>query len=315
MQSVYRWARGCAIALGLAYLSACTATPSTVAPPAITLRQPVLPSSVVEPASSPAFLFVSDEGPNVVDIYSAQHLRGAPIGQITNGIDVPDGMAVDAAGNLFVTNAHGNTVQMYAPGGTTPKLTYTKGMATPANVALGKDGTMYVVNLNGGATFVNEYPPGSMRPTLKITDCPGFMSGLAVTPTGKLYVSCHDSSGHGWVYRYAKGSTHGVNLNLATHTPAGLLLDHSGNLVVADATLPAAIQVFPPGATQPSQVVTNGVGNPFLISFNHAETKLFVTDEYHVGVDVFTYPTVSFLFRMTGLTVPAGVAFSPSALP
>jgi hypothetical protein len=48
---------------------------------------------------------------------------------------------------------------------------------------------------------------------------------------------------------------------------------------------------------------------------NHAETKLFVTDEHHVGVDDFTYPTVRFIFRMTGLTVPAGVAFSPSAQP
>jgi hypothetical protein len=170
---------------------------------------------------------------------------------------------------------------------------------------------MYVVNLNHGATFVSEYPPGSMTPTLTRNDCPGFMSGLAVSNAGVLYVSCHDSSGHGWVYRYRKGSTHGTNLNLATHTPAGLLLDHSGNLVVADATLPAAVEVFPPGATQPSQVVTNGVGNPFLMSFSQNQKRLFVTDEYKVGVDVFSYPTIVFQFRMTGIGVPAGVTFSP----
>jgi sugar lactone lactonase YvrE len=301
------------VAFGLACLTACGATPSAVTQPANGSLQPILPSSETQPALSHGLLFVSDEGPNVVDIYSAQHLHGAPIGKITNGIDVPDGMVVDKAGNLYVTNAHGNTVQVYPPGGKTPKLTYTQGLSTPANVTLGKDGTMYVVNLNGGATYVNEYPPGHMKPTLTLNDCPGFMSGLAIDPKDRLYVSCHDSSGHGRVYRYAKGATRGTDLMLATHTPAGLLVDRVGNLVVADATLPAAIEVFPPGAKQPSQVVTNGVGNPFLISFNHGETMLFATDEYHVGVDVFAYPVVAFKFRMTGLSVPAGVTFSPAA--
>lgn len=302
-----------AVASGLACFTACSSAPSALNQPARSVVLPPLQSSVTDVASSSGLLFVSDEGPNVVDIYSATHLHGRPIGTITTGIDVPDGMAIDKTGNLYVTNAHGNTVQVYPPGGKTPKLTYTQGLATPANVVLGKDGTMYVVNLNGGAEFVNEYPPGHMTPTLTLNDCPGFMSGLAIDPQGRLYVSCHDSSGHGWVYRYAKGATHGTNLRLATHTPAGLLVDRVGNLVVADSTIPAAIQVFPPGATQPSQVVTTGIGNPFLISFNHGETSLFVTDEYHTGVDVLSYPTVAFKFRMTGLTVPAGVTFSPAA--
>jgi len=56
--------------------------------------------------------------------------------------------------------------------------------------------------------------------------------------------------------------------------------------------------------------VTDGVGNPFLLSLDAQETRLYVTDEFHTGLDVFTYPIVAFKFRLTGLTVPAGVALS-----
>ena len=303
------WLRSCGFALCVVWLSACSTSQS----PVVAQHGPAGPpsgASAASPDASGALLYVSDEGPNVVDIYSAAHPRSGPIGQITDGIDVPDGMDVDANRDLYVSNASGNTVQVYAPGGTSPIRTYTQGLSAPINVVVGKDGTLYVANNNGGATFVVEYAPGSMTPSRKISSHPGFGSGVAVDGRGRLYISYHDSSGHGWVYRYRKGSTTGVNLNLATHTPAGLAIDRAGDLIVADATLPAAIQVFPPGATQPSQVVTDGVGNPFLLSLDAQETRLYVTDEFHTGLDVFTYPVVTFKFRLTGLTVPAGVALS-----
>jgi len=303
----------CAIAFLAPILAGCAATSPLVPQRSATEGAPRLRAT--SPDMTQALLYVSDEGPNVVDIYSAAHPRQGPIGQITDGIDVPDGMTTDRAHNLYVTNASGNTVQVYAPGGTSPIRTYTQGLSAPVNAVIGADGRLYVDNNNGGATFIVEYPPGSMTPDVKISSHPGFGSGLAVDGNGRLYASYHDSSGHGWVYRYPKGSTNGTNLDLATHTPAGLLLDRAGDLVVADATLPAAIQVFPPGATQPSQVVTDGVGNPFLMSFDGSEDRLYVTDEFHTGVDVFTYPTVAFKFRLTGLTVPAGVAYSNRSRP
>ena len=265
-------------------------------------------------AKGTPLVFVSDEGLNAVQIYQRSHLDGAPVGQITDGIDVPDGMCVDIHGNLVVTNAHGNSLTVYPPGEVHPSQTITSGMATPVNVACGKDGALYVVDLNGGSAYVNVFPPGGTTPSLTLTGPTGLAAGIAVDRRNRVYVSYHDSSGHGWVYRYNKGSTKGTDLKLATHTPAGLALDSKDNLIVADETLPAAIEVFPPGATQPSQVLTNGIGNPFLIALDRKQKRLFATDEYHVGVDIAAYPTLSFLMRMTqGLQVPAGVAVTPPA--
>lgn len=263
----------------------------------------------------PPELYVSDEGsPNVIQIYSQKNLQAGPIGQITAGLATPDGMTIDTSGNLYVANAAGNDVAVYAPGQTSPSKTYTSGMATPANVAVGNDGTLFVVNLNGGNEFINEYAPGSTSPTLKIP-APYYENGIAVDPAGNLYVSYHDSSGHGWVYEYPPGSAAGTNLGLAVHTPAGLVIDKKGNLIVADATFPAAIEVYAPGATQPSLKVTQGVGNPFLSCLDKTEKFYYVTDSYPSpeGLDVFTYPKLKYLYRITaGLQVPAGCVANPT---
>lgn len=301
-------------------LSACSASSSQIAPP--TERAASGSASNAEPAAVAAktghVLYVSDEGsPNLIQIYAQKNPNAGPVGQITDGLSTPDGMAIDTAGNLYVANAGNNTVAVYPPGKTSPSSTYTDGMATPANVVVGNDGTLYVVNLNGGTEFVNEYPPGSMTPSLKIPAPANYYeNGLAVDPSGNLYVSYHNSSGQGWVYKYPFQSASGTNLELAVHTPAGLVLDKKGNLIVADATLPAAILVFPPGQTQPSLKVTQGVGNPFLSCLDKKENRYFVTDSYPSpeGIDVFTYPKLKFLYRVSaGLQVPAGCAASPTA--
>ncbi len=55
----------------------------------------------------------------------------SPIGEITSGISTPEGIAADAAGNLYVANSGNNTVTVYAPGTLTPSLTYSSGVNVP----------------------------------------------------------------------------------------------------------------------------------------------------------------------------------------
>lgn len=45
------------------------------------------------------------------------------VGRITDGIDQPEGLAVDTNGNLYVANLDSNTVTVYAPRKTKPSLT------------------------------------------------------------------------------------------------------------------------------------------------------------------------------------------------
>ncbi len=60
--------------------------------------------SVAARAKNTPLLYVSAAFESVVDIYPEYGKNVAPIGQITDGIDEPEGMAVDRHGNLYVTN-------------------------------------------------------------------------------------------------------------------------------------------------------------------------------------------------------------------
>lgn len=103
-----------------------------------------LPDAALQPASSSApqakrckqRLYVSSYKLNYVAIYCVKGKNQAPIGKITGGIDGPEGLAIDAKGNLYVTNTVGNDVAEYARGSTKPAFTYTTDLHAPAGVAV-----------------------------------------------------------------------------------------------------------------------------------------------------------------------------------
>jgi DNA-binding beta-propeller fold protein YncE len=55
---------------------------------------------------------------------------------ITAGLNAPDGVAVDAAGRIYVANGGRNTITTYNPNGTQTALTITTGVDGPGKMAL-----------------------------------------------------------------------------------------------------------------------------------------------------------------------------------
>ena len=73
---------------------------------------------------------------------------------------VPDWLALDSSGDLFVANQNGN-VDEFAPGSTTPTATLT-GLNDPLALAFDSSGNLFVANANGNT--VSEFAPSAPRP-------------------------------------------------------------------------------------------------------------------------------------------------------
>lgn len=257
-------------------------------------------------------IYVSDFLNNAIEIYPTTGSNPSPVGQITDGISGPQGCFVDRHGNLFVTNASNQTVTMYPHGSTTWTLQYT-GFAYPTNVTVGANGMVYVDDLVGQK--VVEFPRGKTRSkrTISIT----YPQGVALDANNNLYVSYNTGAhgaGPGDVNEYAPGKTSGKDLRLPIAWSAGDAIDGKSDVVVADQGTGsnAAVYVFPPGSSTPSQTINQGMLDPFRIAFDKPFKTLYVADPAVNALLVYDYASGSLKDSITnGLSSVYGVAVYP----
>jgi hypothetical protein len=133
----------------------------------------------------------------------------------------PDGVAVDSAGNLYVTDHGNNTIRKVTPVGTNWLVTTLAGLAGSTGNANGT---------NSAARF--NYP-----------------AGVAVDTNGNLYVADVGNNtirkvtsvGTNWVVTTLAGTAAGFN------NPTGVAVDHAGNVYVTDEANQTIRKVTPVG--------------------------------------------------------------------
>ncbi len=263
----------------------------------------------------------------------------------------PLGLTVDEAQNLYVAisplGSGTASVEVFPRGATTPSKVYTEGLSGAEDVAVDKNGTLYVANLadpsgggcsqgNGLGGSVVEYAAGSMTPTATISDFPGCPNGVAVDSSANLYLTYlyYSSSGlpQSDVREYTTGSTKGRALGLRARGGldlGGIAIAPNGDIVVengqADGTFNQLL-TFPQGKKRPSNVIQYG-GEGWGVGFKFFALlggKLFApayvaeTFSYVVTTPgAFDYPSGSQLFAenpaLTSLPFAYGFAASPGS--
>ncbi len=257
-------------------------------------------------------LYVADQPNQRVAIFSQK--TGAPTGEITDGIAGPDGLYIDPKGTLYVCNFGAGTVTEYPKGQTMHSKTLT-GSIGPKYVVAGKDGTVYVSDFGDGShSNLYEYANGSTTPTTTIP-FETFPAGVALSTKNKLYVAYSDPTNNDIeVLRFAPGSTKGKNLgiHIKYDSAGGLAFDKTGDLLLDDQSI-AAVDVFPPGATTPSQQI-KGFSLAYQIALNHKNKRLFVSDPFGPSVAEVAYPGGTRIQSFSsGLAGAFGVATSPDS--
>jgi hypothetical protein len=248
----------------------------------------------------------ADFDSNTVNVYEKNGVNPKEVGTITDGIDEPERLFVDASKNLWATEIGSETVNEYAKGATSPSFTISTGIGSPTGLTVDSAGTVYVANV--ASDTVTEYPKGETSPslTIPISTSPEY---LATDSSDNLYVS----TGLG-VWEFPPGSTTGSELDLSMGSPSGIEVDKSGNIIVIDSTA-LTIDVFPPGQSTPSEQIPDSPDDPFALSLSKSDKKLYVSAIDATGdfiVQQLLYPNGTSLTNK--LTTDAGqwpIAVSP----
>jgi len=222
---------------------------------------------------------------------------GGAQASVGNKFISPEGVAVDAGGNVYVTDIGLQEVFKITPSGT--QTTVGTGLEVPAGVAVDGAGNLYITDSQAIAVF--KVTPGGKQTTVGSGwDWP---SGVAVDGAGNVYVSDPFIDA---VYKVTPGGKQ-TTVGGGYNTPAGVAVDAAGNVYVAD-TYNATVFKVTPGGTQ--TMIGNNLVSPAAVAVD-AAGNVYITD---AGTDTVyeVTPGGAQTVAISGLEVPNGVALDGS---
>jgi secreted PhoX family phosphatase len=237
------------------------------------------PTGIARDSSGQLFVLnlVTATGPESVTVYGSHDTWNAmptrAIAGTNTGLHNPQGLAADAAGQLYVANVrdggtHGDSITVYAAdanGNAAPRYTIagsSTGLNCPWGLAVDHAGRLYVANACGNS--ITEYAPGANGNAVPVATIAGGNTGLsspqsiALDITGQLYVlndTIFSNQQHYSITVYAANATGDVapvraiaGTNAGLQVPMGLAIDNAQRLYVADDGS-SSIAIFAPGAS------------------------------------------------------------------
>ena len=199
------------------------------------------------PQSSQPLLYIGNDSSSAIDIFPLTGPNQEQIGSISNGVDSPWGLSIDANKSLYVANQ--DTVTVYPYGATSPSMTYS-GIHRALYALADSAGHVFVSGSNNhGVGHVIEFNAGRNR-VIAHVKLGSETDGMAEDGQGNLYVA-YRGKADGSIAEFGPGLTKKRHLGVRIWAPQGLLVDHAGNIIVVESTQDR-IDVFPPGATTPS---------------------------------------------------------------
>lgn len=227
-------------------------------------------------------LFVANQGNNTVTVYPTNNLGTANPIVISNGVNFPSSLAVDASGNLFVANLGNNTVTEYLAGNYSGAPTViSNGVNGPQRLALDAAGNLFVAI----AGVIAEYAAGNYTgaPTVISNGLSGPLS-LGVDRGGNLFVGDCGSTCGGpnppSVLEYAAGHFASAPVAVISNGvlfPDALAFDPAGDLFVANLFASTVTEYFSGNLTGAPLVISNGISGPHELAFDQGG-DLFVAN-------------------------------------
>jgi hypothetical protein len=210
-----------------------------------------------EPNAERGRIYSSSFGGDSVTYYLKGTGPNNPVaGTLSGTFENPQGMDIDPAGNLYVSNGNASEVLVYPPGASSPTTTLTDPVGFPVDVAIGSDGTVYVAYVwssRGNPGSVAVYAPGATTPT-SVLRYQGFVqvAGVALDRSGNVFVSYDQSNGKfGTVAEFPAGSSNPVATNISVGAVGGIGFDKAGHMLLVDQEAPS-LNVYTPARQRPS---------------------------------------------------------------
>ncbi|WP_207215834.1 NHL repeat-containing protein [Pseudolysobacter antarcticus] len=219
-----------------------------------------------------------------------------------SGFNQPNGVAVDANGNVFVADTNNSAVKEILVPGYTTVITLGSGFSYPAGVAVYPSGNVFITDNNSVKEIL---APGY---TTAITLGSGFSYpiGIAVDASGNVFVA--DTDNNAVKEMLAPGYTTINTLGSGFNSPYGVAIDASGNVFVADTNNNAVREILAAGGYTTVITLGSGFNSPYGVAVD-ASGNVFVADTYNNAVKEMLAPGYTTVITLgSEFNQPYGVA-------
>ncbi|MBV8373342.1 MAG: hypothetical protein JOY69_08795 [Candidatus Eremiobacteraeota bacterium] len=274
------------------------------------------PSTTGDTGPRTTLVYVADHKNNLIDVFDR---RGALRYTITNGLNAPVGLFVDAGHNLWVANPGANDVLVYSRGALSPaRILHDRNQ--PNDVAVSSDGTAFVADaLNAGGVAV--FPAGHTMPARRLEAEQSGTGGLEyyvtrdqagnIFATGEIGAS-PVSATVGW--RHARQSGYYL-MPQAAWSYSGIKATRAGTLLIAayDNSGPAVVEFTEKGKPTGRAISTGGSQLWGDIALDAQQSVVFGADTQQSNVVARKFPggTIVHTYANANIAQPEGVAVDP----
>jgi hypothetical protein len=268
---------------------------------------------------------ISEIAFNTVSVYGRDGQLNA---LLTIGLSEPQGLATDAAENLYVANTLKSNIVIYAKPYTSPSLTLNDANQLPSGVAVSQTGIVGVTNIQsvaGNAGSVSVYAKGSTVACATVSN-PNWSRVYfdAFDASGNLFVDGQDLSGNTLIGEVSGGcsATSITTLTVGNTVlfPGGVQV-LSGKILIDDQLVPAIYTYAPPkggslGSPTATTMLLTGT-DPVTFAMKKSGDALWAASNVgQAGGFKYTYPGGQFIKSITdGFIIAIGIAVNPAAKP
>ena len=153
-----------------------------------------------------------------------------PVTTLAPGLNHPNGVAVDGAGNVYIADTGNNAIKKWVMASNTVTTLVASGLNGPSGVAVDGAGNVYIAD-SGNNAIKKWFAANNIMATLVASGLNG-PSGVAVDGSGNVYIA---DTGNNAIEQWTAASNTVTTLVVSgLNGPTGLAVDGAGNVYIAD---------------------------------------------------------------------------------
>lgn len=221
---------------------------------------------------------------------------------LSTGLSSPNGLAVDAAGNLYVADTANHAVKKWNLSDGSVSTLISSGLNSPRAVALDALGNVYVTDTGNG--LIKKWDATSGAVSILVSSGISSPWGIAVDGRGNVYYS---DTGADTLQKWSAAD--GVISTLVSsglNDPKGIAVDAAGSLYIADSG-GNAVRKWNAAGSNVTTLVSSDSGQPVAVAVD-GSGNVFIADTGSGSVKVWNAITGTVSTRISGLNDLSGVA-------